>query len=100
MPLLVPRPKPRSTGFCAFPDLSILDFFPATSFRTGLLTGFFFSPLINLFILMEADYFTILWWVLPYIDMNQPRVYMCLITTPNSRTGPSFPQGYPSLHRL
>ena len=27
---------------------------------------------------MEANYFTILWWFLPYIDMNQPRVYMCL----------------------
>ena len=25
---------------------------------------------------MEANYFTILWWFLPYIDMNQPRVYM------------------------
>ena len=28
---------------------------------------------------MEANYFTVLWWVLPYIDMNQPRVYMCSI---------------------
>ena len=26
---------------------------------------------------MEANYFTILWWFLPYIDMNQPWVYMC-----------------------
>ena len=26
---------------------------------------------------MEANYFTILWWFLPYIDVNQPRVYMC-----------------------
>ena len=26
---------------------------------------------------MEANYFTILWWFLPYTDMNQPRVYMC-----------------------
>ena len=26
---------------------------------------------------MKANYFTILWWVLPYIDMNQPWVYMC-----------------------
>ena len=26
---------------------------------------------------MEANNFTILWWFLPYIDMNQPRVYMC-----------------------
>ena len=27
---------------------------------------------------LEANYFTILWWFLPYIDMNQPWVYMCL----------------------
>ena len=26
---------------------------------------------------MEANCFTILWWFLPYIDMNQPWVYMC-----------------------
>ena len=26
---------------------------------------------------MEANYFTVLWWFLPYIDMNQSKVYMC-----------------------
>ena len=26
---------------------------------------------------LEANYFTILQWVLPYIDMNQPWIYMC-----------------------
>ena len=26
---------------------------------------------------MEANYLTISWWFLPYIDMNQPRMYMC-----------------------
>ena len=26
---------------------------------------------------MKAKYFTILWWFLPYIDMNQPQVHMC-----------------------
>ena len=26
---------------------------------------------------MEVDYITILWWVLPYIDMSQLWVYMC-----------------------
>ena len=26
---------------------------------------------------MEANYFTILWWFLPYIDMNHPQVYTC-----------------------
>ena len=35
--------------------------------------GFFFIYLFKL----EANYFTILWWFLPYIDMNQPWVYMC-----------------------
>ena len=33
---------------------------------------------------MEANYFTMLWWFLPYIDMNQPWVYMCppILTPP------------------
>ena len=42
---------------------------------------------------MEADYFAILRWVLPYIDMNQPRVYMCpliLNSPPNSLPTPSL----------
>ena len=26
---------------------------------------------------VNANYFTILWWFLPYIHMNQPWVYMC-----------------------
>ena len=26
---------------------------------------------------LEANYFTILWLVLPYIDLNPPQVYMC-----------------------
>ena len=33
--------------------------------------------LINQFLKMEGNYFTILWWFLPYINMNQPQVYMC-----------------------
>ena len=41
-----------------------------------MLFFFFFFQFIYLFQL-EANYFTILWWVLPYIDMNQPWVYMC-----------------------
>ena len=28
--------------------------------------------LINVLFKLEANYFTILWWVLPYIDMSQP----------------------------
>ena len=32
---------------------------------------------IFIFILLEANFFTILWWFLSYIHMNQPWVYMC-----------------------
>ena len=35
-----------------------------------------FLKLISL-LYLKANYFTILWWFLPYIDMNQPRVFMC-----------------------
>ena len=39
---------------------------------------------------MEANYFTIFWWFLPYIDMNQPRVYMCAPSqTPFPPSSPS-----------
>ena len=43
---------------------------------------------------MEANCFTILWWFLPYIDMNPPRVYTCppswaLLPPPS----PSHPSG-------
>ena len=33
---------------------------------------------IYLFIYLEANYFTILWCFLPYMNMNQPWVYMCI----------------------
>ena len=39
---------------------------------------------------MEANYFTIFWWFLPYIHMNQPQVYMC------SPSWLSFPPPSPS----
>ena len=50
---------------------------------------------------MEANYFTILWWFLPYIDMNQPWIYMCspsLIPLPPP--SPSLHQGHPSAPAL
>ena len=34
---------------------------------------------------MEANYFTILWWFLPYIHMNQSWVYMCSHPDPPSQ---------------
>ena len=42
---------------------------------------------------LEANYFTIMWWVLPYIDLNQPWVYMCppiLNPSPTSLATPSL----------
>ena len=37
---------------------------------------FFFLKLIYWFQLGD-NYFTILWWFLPHVNMNWPRVYMC-----------------------
>ena len=36
-----------------------------------------FSFFPNYFYQLEDNYFTILQWFLPYIDMNQPWIYMC-----------------------
>ena len=45
---------------------------------------------------MEANYFTILLWFLPYIDMNQPWVYMCSSSwTPSHLPPHPIPQGHP-----
>ena len=42
---------------------------------------------------MEVNYFIIFWWVLPYIDMNHPQVYMCppsqISLPPHTPTHPS-----------
>ena len=40
---------------------------------------------------MKVNYFTVLWWFLPYIDMNQPWVYMCPLRPPHP-----IPLGCPS----
>ena len=37
----------------------------------------FFLIFFIYFYQLEANYFTILWWFLSYIDMNQPWIYMC-----------------------
>ena len=43
---------------------------------------------------LEANCFTILWWFLPYIHMNQPWVYMCSPSwTPLPPPSPSHPSG-------
>ena len=42
----------------------------------------------------ELNYFTILWWFLPCIHMNQPRVYMCSPSWPTvPPPSPSHPSG-------
>ena len=53
-------------------------------------SSLFFFKLINFFKL-EANYFTVLWWFLPYIDMNQPWVYLC---------SPPIPLGWPRTSHL
>ena len=43
---------------------------------------------------MEANYFTILWWFLPYIDINQPWVYISSPSwSPLLPPSPSHPSG-------
>ena len=59
-----------------------------------------FIKKINLFQL-EINYFTILWWFLPYIDMNQPQLYICPPSwTPLPLPSPPHPLGYPSAPAL
>ena len=46
------------------------------------------------FKILIGGYFTILWWVLPYIHMNQPWVYMCSPSwTSLPPPSPSHPSG-------
>ena len=43
---------------------------------------------------IQANYFKLLWWVLPYIDMNQPWMYMCSPSWPFLLPpSPSHPSG-------
>ena len=68
-------------------------FFNFLSFKKN----FFFIYLYQL----EANYFTILQWFLPYIDMNQPWIYMaphpdppsCLPPIPSLRVFPAHQPG-------
>ena len=55
---------------------------------------FSFLKKINLFTLIGGSLLTILWWFLPYIDMNQPWVYKCppswtSLLPPHSTSHPS-----------
>ena len=61
-------------------------------FDLWFLCLFFFFFLY--FYYLEANYFTILSWFLPYIDMNQPQVYMWSPSwTPLPPSSPSHPSG-------
>ena len=58
------------------------------------LTFFFFHLFYFIFYQLEANYFTILWWFLPYIYMNQPWIYMCSPSwSPLPPPSPSHPSG-------
>ena len=57
-------------------------------------TDYFFLFFFLYLFQLEDKYFTILWWFLPYIDMNQPQVYMCPPSqTPLPPPFPSHPSG-------
>ena len=62
--------------------------------KCPLYVGPMFTSFLLLFFFLEANYFTILWWFLPYIYMNQPCVYMCSPSWPSLRpASPSHPSG-------
>ena len=60
----------------------------------------FFFFLTNLYILIGGNYFAILWWFLPYTDMNQPWVYMSHPDTPSHLPSHPILQGYLSAPAL
>ena len=63
--------KPGGIGFCYLVYFSLkIIFFSPDLFDRSICS--FFK--INYF---NWRLITILWWVLPYIDMNQPWVFMC-----------------------
>ena len=63
---------------------------------SSLAKGLFKSPVhfFKKLFKLEANYFTILWWFLPYIHSNQPWVYMCSPSWPSLPSlSPSHPSG-------
>ena len=97
-------PKIVSHCFHCFPHLFAMkwwDWMPWPSFLNAELFFFFeFLKCIYLFQL-ETNYLAILWWVLPYIDMNQPWVYMCSPSwTPFHLLPHPIPQGHPNAPAL
>ena len=81
------------------PEPPALEAWSLNHWITREVTAFSSWPLLTLkqtFYLfsLEANYFTILRWFLPYIDMSQPWVYMCSpFWTPFPSPSPSHPSG-------
>ena len=70
-------------------------------FHGGILFSRLFIYFFIYFYQLEANYFTILQWFLPYIDMNQPCIYMCSPSRSPSRLPPHpTPLGLPSAPAL
>ena len=65
-------------------------------FLFKMMTSFYF-----ILFSLEANYFIILWWFLPYIHMNQPWVLICSPSWHSSHLLPHpIPQGHPSAPAL
>ena len=60
-----------------------------TTITTTVLSQYLLIFFSIYFYQLEANYFTILQWFLPYIDMNQPWLYMC--SPPRSPLPPPSP---------
>ena len=76
-----------------------LKFFVKYSFSwnsVNFILAFFFFNLKNLFIYFTWRLITILWWFLPYVNMNQPQVYVS--THPQAHPSTSLP--IPSLRAV
>ena len=59
-----------------FPLFSKADPMGKTSVHKGANDGDLFVVVLKIFSL-EDNCFTVLYWSLPYINMNQPKVYIC-----------------------
>ena len=81
--LLQDYPPANHTRFCSVLIVSCLD-------RNWIDKSFFLSFFLNYLFKLEGNYFTILWWFLPYTDMNQPWVYTC---PPSWNPSPFHPSG-------
>ena len=76
-------------NFQTFNSQILLNIFCNQLFLSYFITFFFIY-----FYQLEANYFTVLQWFLPYIDINQPWIYMCSPSrSPLPPPSPSHPSG-------